>query len=149
MGADLTSWLGAGIYLLEAWILFLGFRLFFRLAGWSRRSRNIAYAIAAYPGFFGAATEWITTSAPLPALLGAPMCLVSLPGDNTIGWTPAPLISVAIIGSVPWKAASGLYIFEALSFLSWITICILLFRSLAKEERKHASQPPGRGTHAP
>lgn len=149
MGADLTSWLGVFIYLLEVGILFLGFRLLFRLAGWSHKSRNIVYAIAAYPGFFGAATEWGTTSSPLPALLGAPMYLLSLPPDNTIGWTPAPLISVAIIGSVPWKAASGLYIFEALSFLIWLTICIVLFRSLAREKRKQASQHAVPDRHAP
>lgn len=140
MAVDLTSWRGVAVYLLEAGILFLVFRAVFRATGWSHRIRNIAYAIAAYPGFFGAATEWGTTSSPLPALLGAPMYLVSLPPDNTIGWTPVPLISVAIMGSVPWKAASGLYIFEALSFLSWIAICIWLFRSLAKEKWKPAPQ---------
>ncbi len=140
MSVDLTSWRGVVVYLFEAGILFVVFRALFRATGGSRRVRNIVYAMAAYPGFFGAAIEWGTASSPLPALLGAPMYLISLPADNTIGWTPAPLISVAIIGSVPWKAASGLYIFEALSFLSWIAICIWLFRSLAKEKPKQAPQ---------
>ena len=136
MSADLTSWRGAVIYLLEAGILFLGFRALFRAAGWSPRIRNWIYAIAIYPGFFGAATEWITTSSPLPALLGVPMYWISLPGDNSIGWTPAPLISLAIINSVPFRTAAGLYIFEALSFLSWVAICVLLFRSSAGKSLK-------------
>lgn len=132
MSADPTSWLGAGIYLLETGLLFLGFRFLFQSMGW-RRGRNIAYAIAAYPGFFGAATQWITASLPLPALLGVPTYFVALPGDNSIGWTPAPLISIAIVSSVPFDAAYGLYVFEAASFFSWIAICVLLFRSAAKQ----------------
>lgn len=140
MSADPTSWLGAGIYVLEAGLLFLGFRFLFQSIGGSSKSRNIAYAIAVYPGFFGAATQWITASLPLPALLGVPTYFVTLPGDNSIGWTPAPLISIAIVGSVPFDAAYGLYVFEAVSFLSWIAICVLLFRSAAKQRSKVVTQ---------
>ena len=134
MSADLSSWQGAGIYVAEAGILFLGFRAVFQAVGWSRRIRNIAYAIAAYPGFFGAALDTMALSSPLPALLGIPLYLTSFSGVS-IGWTPAPLISVAIMGSVPFEAASGLYIFEALSVLSWIVICALLFRSARRNAK--------------
>ncbi len=116
------------IGLIEALLVFGLFWVPFRVFKASPTVRNWAVYVASYPGAFAAASGWVGFVVPIPALIGAPLVLLTgqLDGAGNAAWYPAPFMNYAVGFQGPTNVVFAFVAGELALLISWIVVVRLI-----------------------
>ncbi len=116
----------------ETLIVFGLFWVPFRLCKASPAVRNWVVYVASYPGAFAAVGGWIGFVVPIPALVGAPLVLMTgqLDGVGNAGWFPVPFMNYALGFQGPTNVVFAFVAGELALLIAWIVAVRLIHSKL-------------------